>query len=346
MKPRIAIIILAAIIAAACSDIEPEGAVLTIKLETDDMTTDTKLMGSRYGNETLAKNIKGLDILVFNYSTKALEKHVRIADAWNRSTGLPVSAKITRTSFSVNIPEGKKDVLVIANSQHTAEQLDDYYNGSSSVLYSDLAYEFPELFTMYGFKSGVTISGNTSTSVSLSRIVARIVVNQIRNSTSSDMDYFKLTFSNCCGYTAITKSGTLQGDTRNLWNNQTVSGHSDAVFKSQKDASETSFVTSNQLYQFPSALIYRGSTYTNKIYFFMYPRSSSTSQVNLNIECGVAYDICRYNITFRTIAANTSYNINSLVVSSSGSNQSISSAGPTKAGEDGWNNCDLGDIVL
>lgn len=349
MQPRIAIflIILTALFGSACSEVAPDDARLIINIEACDILPATKFIGSHYGDESLSKGIKGLDILVFNSSTGELEKHVRIADAWDRTKGVPVSGYITKRRFSVNITEGRKDVLVIANSQHTVEQLDNYYRGGSTILYSDLSYEFPGFFTMYGYKSSVDVTSNTSIFLPLSRIVSRVTINKMVNSSQRDFNHIMLTFSNCCGNTAITRSGTLQGDNKNLWNNGRVDASNNKIFESQRELGELSFVTNNHLYQFPPSSLKKGKSFDDKIYFFMYPRSSASKSVKLTIECGASRKLNYYYLNFKTIEANTSYNIASLSISSDGSNNIVDGASTaTKSDDNGWINCDLGEIVL
>lgn len=348
-KVKILVISVLCLSLCGCSKLEPDtgegNSVLTVRVATpsDDVPL-TKSQGSMFINESLCSTIRSIDILVFDYTTNNLEKHQRYSDAWNRTTNLPANTTLSDRNFSINVSEGMKKIIVIANSQHTVQEIFNYYSGATSTCPSLLEKEFPGVYTMYGMTaSALSVSGNTAVSIALSRLVSRIAINSI-TSTFTNGSNVRLYLSTACGSATITPSGI-----ESSVNEGTISGSGTSLGLSIVGSS----YNNNNHLSCNIGNLTANSTYSTPIYFYGYPRASgATGKVKLYLSGQFNYSIYFYPVQFNSINPNTSYIIGNLTISKSGNLTSADlpfvyiESIPTVKGETGENICRIDKIVL
>ncbi|MDD2595364.1 MAG: hypothetical protein PHD11_06050 [Bacteroidales bacterium] len=309
---------------------------------------DTKLSGSNFTNTELCSTIRSLDILIFD-SNSRLEKHQRISDAWNRSTGYPVTTSITDRTISINSHEGIKTILIIANSQHTEQEIYNFYSGKSSSCVSNIEKEYPGIYTMYGI-STVSVSGNTNVSVELNKLVSRIVIKSIKM-TYRGIAYLSANMSSICGYATIRPSG-VDVDASNLWSSYSITLAGTEL---------GNYILGSGNYTYNTHLgcnigyLEKGATYSTPVYFYCYPTSSTDVKTKLILSGQIEYTPTFYPIQFNTLEANTSYEIDCIDLTSNGHYVSadpplyyVNSSDITKSHihEHGWNIVKINNIRL
>lgn len=299
----------------------------------------TKSAGSTFSNNTLCNTIRSIDVIVFDYPSGTFEKIQRFSDAWNRSTNLPSSTTISNRTFTININEGLKEIIVIANSQHTKQELSDYYSGVSSQCKCLIEKEFPGVYTMYGKSSApITISGNTSTSISISKLVSRIIVNSIKNSYR-DASNVNVYLTSACGSTTITSNGIVSENGASLSQEGIALG---------KSIVGNSYTNNNHL-SCRIGTLYKGNSYSGPIYLYCYPKN--TGGTKLMISGQFMYTITFFPIEFRSLVQNTSYVIDIIDITRAGNPVDADlplyyiDMAPTKS-KNGENICKIDKIVL
>ncbi|MCK9626596.1 MAG: fimbrial protein [Bacteroidales bacterium] len=343
-------------ILAGCNDlqIQPEhktiDAILSVKVNTSEI--ETKLTGQDFSDTTKINTIRSIDLIVFDYDSGAFEKHIRFGDAWNRISNMPSSTIITDNIFSINVSEGKKKIIVIANSQNTEKEIIEYYRDDvacTSVLYK----EYPGLYTMYGMTTQeINVSGRTSVTIALSRLVSRIIINSIKVNYG-DASFTDVYTINCCAKAIIGKNG-IESNTILLWNKSDYRSSDNYEGRLIGDVITGHDYMKNNHTRYYIGEIKKGDTFSTPIYLYCYPMPTSPfiqKKMELIINAVFSHSRKYYPIVFNKVDSNTSYEIGSITLSSFGSDLCIYflytiNAIPITKSSQGWNIAKIDNIFL
>ncbi len=191
--------------------INGETATLKFQISTPGQVS-TKLADSFLSD---AENtVRSLDLFIFDANTDTLELHKRFGNAWNGDEPLDSIIDLQSLNLEYNIKAGNKDLLFIANSQHSEEKIEQYYRGEIDSLPYYITKEAPSYYTMFAHYNDMAIYGEYNLDIELQYLVSRIVINSWAQSAS--MSYYYVFLKNCCASVEITKSG-ISSNNSSYW---------------------------------------------------------------------------------------------------------------------------------
>lgn len=319
---------------------EGEDSVLTIKINNMPPSAQTKLIGAELDNTQLCQTIRGLDIFVFDYDTERLENYERYSDAWKGGGAfVNTNSVITQREFELSVKRGRKKIVIIANSQHTQNELFSYFGSfrdqTNTPPKSFIYKEYPGAYTLYWVSDGAVEIGEGGAHVSaeLSRVVSRLVIRSFYSASNTSLT---MKLENYCQYVSVTTNG-VERDIIALGVSPLPLYYGTGVFAQDNSAN----------HGMVQAQVSLNANIVNSTaeFLFFYPRMAGDNYGGQKTTLKITGNGRTHSIVFNEIAENTSYEIDRLTINSTGGQYTISQIATTKS-TDSWNVASLGTVEL